>query len=120
MEDEDRSLLGYNTTRSGRRVANIRRILLPPTSGLIPRHTCARYNTNVTMYINKKHTLRYNYSNVLIYVNFYMFRASLPHHQGVHNYINNHQTLSPSPKYGIVEVHQHMIYRDGYVHRELE
>jgi len=90
MDDEDRSLLGYNAKQSGRSVANIQRILLPPRSGLTTRHSCARYNTNITMYTNKKHTLRYKYSNVLIYMNFYMFRASLAHHQGVHNCINNH------------------------------
>ena len=32
---------------------------------------------------NKMHTLIYNFNNVLIYKNCYMFRSSLVHHQGV-------------------------------------
>jgi len=41
-----------------------------------------RYNVNQQMY-----TLRYNYNNVFIHVNYYMFPASLAHHQGEHRCI---------------------------------
>ena len=37
------------------------------------------YKVNQQMY-----TLRYNYNNVFIHINSYMFSASLPHHQRVH------------------------------------
>jgi len=43
------------------------------------------YDTIVTLQISQMHTLHYNYNNVLIYINTYTFRASLAHHQGVHN-----------------------------------
>jgi len=40
----------------------------------------------VKMSNNKKHKLLYNHNNILIYINCYMFRASLVHLQGVKLY----------------------------------
>ena len=40
------------------------------------------YDTTATMQTNKMQTFRYNYSNILIYINSYMFWVSLAHHHG--------------------------------------
>ena len=40
------------------------------------------YDTSATMQTNKMQTFLYNYNNILIYMNSYMFRASLAHHLG--------------------------------------
>ena len=40
------------------------------------------YDTTATMQTNKMQTFRYNYYNILTYINYYMFWASLAHHQG--------------------------------------
>ena len=35
------------------------------------------------------HPLHYNYSNVFMYINRYMFLASLAHHHAVHSYMKH-------------------------------
>jgi hypothetical protein len=47
----------------------------------------AHFGNIVTMQSNKMHTFRYNYNNVLIYVNLYVFRATLVYHQGLYGCI---------------------------------
>jgi hypothetical protein len=41
-------------------------------------------DTTATMQTNKMQTFLYYYINILIYINSYMFWASLAHHQGDH------------------------------------
>jgi hypothetical protein len=51
------------------------------------------------MQTNKIHTLRYNYNNVLIYINRYMFRPSLAHQQGVRSCMQQQLDLIISDMY---------------------
>ena len=63
------------------------------------------------------HTVHCNDNNVLIYINWYIFWASLAHHQWVQCCIQQSLDLIIiSNMFGLSEVHHCMIYRDGYVH----
>jgi hypothetical protein len=66
-----------------------------------------------TLYTNKMHTLRYNYSNVSVHINSYMFRASYAHHQLYNTIVRPYYYLQ---NVEWSEVHRCTIYRDGYVH----
>jgi len=63
------------------------------------------------------HTFLYNYNNVLIRINFYMFLTSLAHPQGVHSCIKQPLGLiilsnMRNCRYVLLRTD----YRSGYVH----